>query len=59
MLGIVLGSLLEENFRRAIMMSGPTVFFTEPLSATMLAVAALLFLLPVYRKLKKRKANRG
>ena len=56
-LGIVLGSLLEENFRRAIMMSGPTVFFTEPLSATMLAVAALLFLLPVYRKLRKRKAN--
>lgn len=58
-LGIVLGSLLEENFRRAIMMSGPTVFFTEPLAATMLAIAALLFLLPVYRKLKKRKTNKG
>ena len=49
-LGIVLGSLLEENFRRAVMMDGPMVFFTEPLSLTMLTVAALLFALPVYRK---------
>lgn len=56
-LGIVLGGLLEENFRRAVMMSGPTVFFTEPLSATMLTIAALLFLLPIYRKYRawKRK----
>ena len=56
-LGIVLGSLLEENFRRAIMMDGPTVFFTEPLSATMLAIAALLFILPIYRNFKAKKAT--
>lgn len=48
-LGMVLGRLLEENFRRAVMMGGPTVFFTEPLSVTMLTVAALLFGLPIYR----------
>ncbi|MBL6945023.1 MAG: tripartite tricarboxylate transporter permease [Rhodospirillales bacterium] len=56
-LGIVLGSLLEENFRRAIMMDGPTVFFTEPLSATMLAIAALLFILPIYRNFRAKKAS--
>lgn len=58
-LGIVLGGLLEENFRRAIMMEGPTVFFTQPLAATMLAIAALLFVLPIYRgyRAKKEAAN--
>ncbi|MDP7583438.1 MAG: tripartite tricarboxylate transporter permease, partial [SAR324 cluster bacterium] len=53
-LGIVLGNLLEENFRRAVMMDGPMVFFTEPLSLTMLTVAALLFALPIYRKYKSK-----
>ena len=54
-LGIVLGNLLEENFRRAVMMDGPMVFFTEPLSLVMLIVAALLFVLPVYRNFKSRR----
>ena len=48
-LGIVLGSLLEENFRRAVMMDGPTVFLTQPLAATMLVISGLLFLWPIYR----------
>ncbi len=55
-LGIVLGGLLEENFRRAVMMDGPFVFFTQPLSAVMLTVAALLFLWPVYKSFRKRRA---
>ena len=56
-LGIVLGSLLEENFRRAIMMDGPTVFFTEPLAATMLTISAALFVVPFLRKhYAKKKA---
>jgi len=56
-LGIVLGSLLEENFRRAVMMEGPTVFLTQPLAATMLAVAALLFLWPIYRNYRNKKSR--
>jgi hypothetical protein len=36
------------------MMDGPMVFFTEPLSLTMLTVAALLFALPIYRKYKSK-----
>ena len=55
-LGIVLGSLLEENFRRAVMMDGPTVFITQPLAATMLLIALALFLLPVYKSYKAKKS---
>ena len=55
-LGIVLGSLLEENFRRAVMMGGPTVFFDQPLAATMLAISALLFVWPIYKTYRMKKA---
>lgn len=55
-LGMVLGRLIEENFRRAIMMGGPYVFFTEPLSLAMLSIAALLFGLPLYRSWRKSRA---
>ncbi|MHC4179755.1 MAG: tripartite tricarboxylate transporter permease [Planctomycetota bacterium] len=57
-LGIVLGGLLEENFRRAVMMDGPTVFLTEPLAATMLIVAAVLFAWPIYKNTKAKRAAR-
>lgn len=57
-LGIVLGNLLEENFRRAVMMEGPTVFLTQPLAATMLAIAGLLFLWPMYKNYRAKRAAR-
>ncbi len=56
-LGIVLGGMLERNFRRAVMMDGPTVFFTEPLSAIMLAVAFLLFVWPIWKSLRARRSR--
>ncbi|MGY8990071.1 MAG: tripartite tricarboxylate transporter permease, partial [Rhodospirillales bacterium] len=55
-LGIVLGNLLEVNFRRAVMMDGPMVFFNQPLAATMLTISLLLFAYPFYRKHKEKKA---
>lgn len=55
-LGIVLGNLLEVNFRRAVMMEGPMVFFTQPIAASMLTVSLLLFLWPLYRNYKDKKA---
>lgn len=55
-LGMVLGRLIEENFRRAIMMGGPYVFFSEPLSLAMLTIAILLFGVPLYRSRRRRKA---
>lgn len=60
LLGLVLGPQVEENFRRAMLLSrgDATVFFTSPLSATLLgiAAAALIFmLLPAVRS-KREKA---
>ena len=46
LLGFVLGPMLEDNFRRALTIAkgDPAVFVTRPLSATLLALAALLLL---------------
>jgi TctA family transporter len=55
LLGFVLGPLMEENLRRAMLLSrgDPTVFFTRPISLAMLIAAAgllLLIILPNFRK---------
>ncbi|WP_428247328.1 tripartite tricarboxylate transporter permease [Ferrovibrio sp.] len=46
LLGLVLGPQLEENFRRALLLSGGdfSVFVSHPISAGLLAVAGLLLL---------------
>ncbi|ODT21733.1 MAG: hypothetical protein ABS54_12195 [Hyphomicrobium sp. SCN 65-11] len=54
-LGFVLGPLMEENLRRSMLFSrgDPTIFFTSPISAGLLALSAVLlmtFLLPNFRK---------
>ncbi len=52
--------MLEEYLRRALLLSrgDPVVFVTRPISATLLAVAAILLLLLVSPKLP-RQARRG
>jgi putative tricarboxylic transport membrane protein len=59
LLGFVLGPMMEENLRRALLLSrgDPTVFFTRPLSLAMLIMAALLLLLivaPAFRKTRQQ-----
>ena len=54
-LGMVLGSIAETNFRRAIMMDGGTVFFTRPLAATILALALLSFIVPLWSARRRRR----
>jgi putative tricarboxylic transport membrane protein len=54
LLGLVLGPAIEENFRRAMVLSrgDASVFLTSPLSATLLAAAAvavILIMLPAIR----------
>jgi TctA family transporter len=54
-LGFILGPLMEENLRRAMLLSrgDPLVFFQRPISLSMLLVSAFLLLLviaPVVRK---------
>ncbi|HUH88620.1 MAG TPA: tripartite tricarboxylate transporter permease [Pusillimonas sp.] len=55
LLGLVLGPMMEENFRRALLLSRGdyTTFVTRPLSLTLLILAAALVMivaLPVIRK---------
>ncbi|MEP7183053.1 MAG: tripartite tricarboxylate transporter permease [Betaproteobacteria bacterium] len=59
LLGFVLGPMMEENLRRAMLLSrgDATVFFTRPLSLVMLILAALLLLLiiaPAFRRTRQQ-----
>jgi len=56
-LGFVLGPLMEENLRRAMLLSrgDPTVFFTRPLSLVMLLLAGFLLLLIVAQQFRKTR----
>ncbi|RYY92895.1 MAG: transporter, partial [Comamonadaceae bacterium] len=63
-LGIVLGDLLEKNFRRGLVLSDGdlTPFFTRPISGTLALVLALVLLsrIPAVRRLfgrRRRKAE--
>jgi putative tricarboxylic transport membrane protein len=52
-LGLVLGRLLETSFYQSLAISGGewTVFFTRPLSASLLALAAFIIVMPVIGRL--------
>jgi len=56
-LGLVLGPLMEENLRRAILIShgDATVFFTRPTSAALLSVAAALLIVSALPAIRKRR----
>ena len=57
LLGFVLGPLMEENLRRAMLIQrgDATVFFTRPISGTLLALALLLLLISVLPMIRKRR----
>jgi TctA family transporter len=57
LLAFVLGPLMEENFRRAMMLSfgDPLIFFQRPISATLLGIAALLVAVMVLPALRRRR----
>jgi putative tricarboxylic transport membrane protein len=56
-LGFVLGPMLEENFRRAMLLSGgdPLVFVHRPISAALLAVAAALLVVLIFPAIRKKR----
>jgi len=60
MLGFILGPMLEENFRRAMMISRGdfSPFWTRPISATMLAVIALFVAYSIWGFVR-RLTNKG
>jgi len=64
LLGFVLGPMMEENLRRALLISrgDGTVFLTRPISLAMLVMAALLLLLiiaPAFRKTREEAFQEG
>jgi TctA family transporter len=57
-LGFILGPLMEENLRRALLLSGgdPMVFVQSPISLGLLVTAGilvLLVLLPVFKRTRE------
>jgi len=56
-LALVLGPLMEENLRRALLISrgDPSVFFTRPISGVLLLMAAMLVVAFVLPGLKKTR----
>jgi putative tricarboxylic transport membrane protein len=59
LLGFVLGSLMEEYLRRAMTISrgDATVFFTRPLSATLLALAGIMLVVVFLPAISKKRAE--
>jgi TctA family transporter len=57
LLGLILGPMMEENLRRAMLLSRGdwSVFVTRPLSATLLALAALLLIIVLMPSIKKKR----
>jgi putative tricarboxylic transport membrane protein len=56
-LGFVLGPLMEENLRRAMLIArgDATVFLTRPISATLLAISTLMLILAILPNLRKKR----
>ena len=57
LLGFVLGPMMEENLRRAMLLSrgDPTTFLTRPISAGMLIAAVLLVLVIALPNIRKKR----
>jgi putative tricarboxylic transport membrane protein len=56
LLAIVLGDMLETNFRQSLLYSegDPSIFFQRPISATILSFALVLILIPIVKRQKGR-----
>jgi putative tricarboxylic transport membrane protein len=57
LLGFVLGPLMEENLRRAMLIArgDVTVFLTRPISGTLLTLAAILLVISLLPMIRKRR----
>ena len=57
LLGMILGPLMEENLRRAMLIArgDPSVFLTRPISAGLLFIALVLLVLAILPTIRKRR----
>ncbi len=58
LLGFVLGPLMEENLRRALLISrgDPTVFFTRPISLGFMIATALIVVVMVLPAMRAKRS---
>ena len=58
-LAMLLGPLAERSLRQSLLSSqgDPSIFFTRPISLACILIATALVLVPVYQKMKRKKAN--
>src|SRR5699024_3642095 len=58
-LGLVLGPIVEEQFRRAMLMSGNdfSIFFTRPISLILMVLTILSLLIPLISYIKKKRTS--
>ena len=56
-LGIVLGDMVEENFRRAVIMDGYGAFFRDKLAFIVLLLALGSFIYPLVKQWRERKKS--
>jgi len=56
-LGFILGPLMEENLRRAMLLSrgDPTVFFTKPISAAFMIASLILLVIVALPNIRKKR----
>jgi putative tricarboxylic transport membrane protein len=59
-LALVLGNMMESNFRRAMLQSGgdPAVFIVNPISAVCLVLAALMLVVPIVQDARRARRSR-
>ena len=59
LLGFVLGPMLEENLRRALLLSrgDPSVFFTRPISLSFMIATILILFTMAAPAVRKRRAD--
>ena len=60
-LGLILGSLAEDNYCRAMRLSGGSwsIFFTRPISLALIIIIVVCFAWPLLKKLFNRKQTAG
>ena len=61
MLGMVLGNILEQNFRRAVVMAKGdySIFFTRPISLVFFLLTVFSIVFSLYKSLKASKDAKG
>ena len=59
LIGMILGPILENNFRRALLISrdGPMIFVERPISAVILSIVTIMLLYVIYDTIRSAKSK--